>query len=71
MVEAVGAMLAGLSARQERTRCHQVVQISPIATVKKIEEDLRVGGPGELLGGGPPRIHGLTGGGEEAWTPCW
>jgi len=65
-------MSVGLSAHQEQTRCHQVAQISPIATVKRIEEDLRVGGPDDPLGGGElPPIHGLVGGGEEAWSPCW
>jgi len=62
--------LVALLAHQGQARYHQDVQISPIATVERIEEDLRVGGPGEPFGEDMlPPIHGLVGGGEEAWTP--
>lgn len=44
-----------------------VIDISPIATTERIEENLGMGGPGESFDeGGLPPIHGLVGGGEEA-----
>ena len=72
MVEVVGAMLVELPARQEQIRCRQVAQISLIATVESIEDDLLEGGPGKVLDEGElSTTHGVVGDGEEGWSPCW